>query len=174
VNENNAHRCSSTGSLVYFDTSVFDPRDGVSEADESLVLDAIYSQRFRLVFDLDCFFEPLLAFRGLARNEVPRAALQLERILKWCDRRRAVNSAQNLLTQAVLSYVGHPDRPEEFLIGKREFDSEIAKWDRDRSPKTAFWQEVAHSLQSEREHFEESFTQLLRQLGPRDGFKPGG
>ena len=54
---------SSTGSLVYFDTNVFDPRDGIPEAEESLVLDAIFSQRFRLVFDLDCFLEPLIAFR---------------------------------------------------------------------------------------------------------------
>jgi hypothetical protein len=59
-------------------------------------------------------------------------------------------------------------------MGRREFDGEIGKWDRDLSPRNSIWREVAHGLRSEREHFKDSFTQLLRQLGQRDGFKPGG
>jgi hypothetical protein len=35
------------------------------ERQESLVLVPLRSQGFRLIFDLGCFLEPLLAFRGL-------------------------------------------------------------------------------------------------------------
>jgi hypothetical protein len=61
--------------LVYFDTNVFDPRDGVSEAAEPFILNALLGQRIRLVFDLDCFLEPLLTFQGLASDATPRASL---------------------------------------------------------------------------------------------------
>jgi hypothetical protein len=162
--------------LVYFDTNVFDPRDGVAEADEDLVLDALRSQRFRLVFDLDCFLEPLLAFQGLPAAVVPRAARQLERMLKWCDRRRTVTAPQWLLAQSVLSYSGHRARVEEFLDREQldqQVERELTDWDGDCSPRSTFWQAIASDAQREREGFRTSFTNLLQELGPRDRFAPG-
>jgi hypothetical protein len=107
--------CNATGMLVYFDTNVFDPRDGVAEAKEPLILSALSSKRFRLVFDLDCFLEPLLAFQELGVDAAPRAMRQLERMLKWCDHRRIVTSPEWLMAQAVLYYSGHHVHVEEFL-----------------------------------------------------------
>lgn len=168
--------CSSTGVLVYFDTNVFDPRDGVAEAEEHLILDALRSQRFRLIFDLDCFLEPLLAFRQAASDATPRAARQLERMMKWCDRRRIIKVPQWLLAQAILSYSGRRARVDEFLDREQldeQVERELANWDRDHSPRNAFWQGIASDAQRERETFQASFTNLLQELGPRDGFAPG-
>jgi hypothetical protein len=152
---------------------VFDLRDGVTTADEPLILEAIHSGRFRLVFDLYLFLEPLLAFQGISASESLRAAVQLDRILKWCDRRRTANSAEALLVQAVLSCSGEALPSEEFLDGPRNFDTEIAKWDRNWSPRSEFWQEAAEGLRSERERYVQSFQRLLDELGPRDGFRAG-
>ena len=43
----------SSGLLVYFDTSVFDPNHGLPEGQASVVLAALRSEGFRLIFDLD-------------------------------------------------------------------------------------------------------------------------
>lgn len=168
----------AAGVLVYFDANVFDPRDDLTgvEDPDPLILDALRSQRIRLVFDLDCFLEPLLAFRGPASDAGPRAARQLERMLKWCDRRRIVASPQWLLAQAVLSYSGQPIRVEEFLNSEQldeQVRSELANWDQDLSPRKPFWQGIASDAQRERDSFQEGFVNLLRELGPRDGFAPG-
>ena len=164
---------NSTGALLYFDTNVFDPRDGVPKAKEPLILNVLHSQRFHLVFDLDCFLEPLLAFQGLANDATPRAARQLERMLEWCDHRRIVTPPQLLLVQSVLWYSGLRPSVEEFLNIPEQVGRELANWDRDRSPRNAFWQGIASDAQRERESFRASFTTLLQELGPRDGFAPG-
>ena len=164
---------NSTGALLYFDTNVFDPRDGVPKAKEPLILNVLHSQRFHLVFDLDCFLEPLLAFQGLANDATPRAARQLERMLKWCDHRRIVTPPQLLLVQSVRWYSGLWPSVEEFLSIPEQVGRELANWDRDRSPRNAFWQGIASDAQRERESFRASFTTLLQELGPRDGFAPG-
>jgi len=164
------------GLLVYFDTSVFDPDHGLREVQESLVLAALRSQRFRLMFDLDCFLEPLLAFRRIATDATPKAARQLERMLKWCDLRRIVRPAEWLLTQAVHSYSGHCARVEEFLDREQldeQVERELKNWDSVRSPRSTFWQSIAGDAQRERDHFKHSFKSLLQDLGPRDGFSPG-
>jgi len=165
-----------SGLLVYFDTSVFDPNHGLPKGQESLVLTALRSQGFRLIFDLDCFLEPLLAFRGLSGDVIPKAAQQLERMLKWCDLRRIIGPAEWLLTQSVLSYSGSCARVEEFLNWENLDDQperELKNLDSVRSPRNAFWQSLAGDIQRERERFEDSLTNLLRELGPRDGFSPG-
>jgi hypothetical protein len=168
--------CSYAGILVYFDTNVFDPRDGVPEAAEPVILNALLSQRLRLVFDLDCFLEPLLEFRGPPSDPAPRAARQLERMLKWCDLRRIVRPAQSLLEQAVLSYARDRAQIEAFLNSGQldeQVERELANWDRNRSPRSALWQAIASDTQRERASFHATFTNLLRDLGPRDGFAPG-
>jgi hypothetical protein len=166
----------NSGLLVYFDTSVFDPNHGLPKGQESLVLTALRSQGFRLIFDLDCFLEPLLTFRGLPGDVIPRAAQQLERMLKWCDLRRIVGPAEWLLTQSVLSYSGSCARIEEFLNWEHlddQLERELKNWDPVRSPRNPFWQSLAGDIQRERERFENSFTNLLQELGPRDGFSSG-
>ena len=168
---------NSTGALLYFDTNVFDPRDGVPEAKEPLILNVLHSQRFHLVFDLDCFLEPLLAFQGLANDATPRrAARQLERMLEWCDHRRIVTPPQLLLVQSVRWYSGLQPRVEAFLDREKlneQVGRELANWDPVRSPRKAFWQEIASDAQRERQISQDSFTTLLQELGPRDGFAPG-
>ena len=167
----------TSGLLVYFDTNVFDPDYGLREAQESLVLDALRSQRFRLIFDLDCFLEPLLAFRRATSDATLRAARQLERMLKWCDLRRTVIPAEWLLVQAVLSYSGRCARAEQFLNREQldqQVERELKDWDSVRSPRSTFWQSIARDAQREREHYHDSFTQLLQELGPGDGFSQGG
>lgn len=166
----------SSGLLVYFDTSVFDPNHGLPEGQESLVLSAVRSQGFRLIFDLDCFLEPLLAFRGLTGDVIPKAAQQLERMLKWCDLRRIVGPAEWLLAQSVLSYSESCARVEEFLNWENlddQLERELKNWDSVRSPRNAFWQSLAGDIQRERDRFEDSSENLLQELGPRDGFSPG-
>ncbi len=176
VSESPLLQYGSTGVLVYFDTNVFDPRDGVTEEKEHLILNALRSQRFRLVFDLDCFLEPLLAFQGLASDVMPRAACQLERMVKWCDRRRVVKTAASLLEQAVISYSRGLAQVEPFLDRKQldeEIEKELTNWDRERSPQSALWQAIASDVQRARESFRANFMNLLQELGPRDGFAPG-
>ena len=87
-----------------------------------------------------------------------------------------MNSAESLLARAVLAFCGQSPSEEEgeFLNGWREFDNEIAEWDKDRSPRSPFWQEIARGLRGERKRFAKSTTGLLQELVPRDGFKPGG
>lgn len=166
----------TSGILVYFDTSVFDPDHGLQEAQEFLVLDGLCSQRFRLIFDLDCFLEPLLAFRAINTEATPKAARQLERMLKWCDLRRIVGLPEWLLADAVLLYSGRSVRVKEF-VDKGQLDQEIERelkdWDSARSPRSTFWQSVAHDVQCDRERYQKSITQLLQELGPRDGFSQG-
>jgi hypothetical protein len=166
----------TSGTLVYFDTSVFDPDHGLQEAQEFLALDALRSQRFRLIFDLDCFLEPLLAFRAITADASPKAARQLERMLKWCDLRRIVTHPEWLLAQAVLSYSGRRARVEEF-VDRGQLDEQVEKelkdWDSVRSPRNRLWQLIAQDAQHEREGYQKSITQLLQELGPRDGFSRG-
>jgi hypothetical protein len=167
----------TSGRLVYFDTSVFDPDHGLQDAQESLVLDALYSQRFRLVFDLDCFLEPLLAFRAIGADTTRKAERQLQRMLKWCDRRRVVGLPEWLLADAVLLYSGHNIRENEFVDRgqlDQELERELKDWDSVRSPRCTFWQSIAHDVQCDRERYQNSITQLLQELGPRDGFSQGG
>jgi hypothetical protein len=166
----------TSGTLVYFDTSVFDPDHGVQEAQESIVLDALRSQRFRLIFDLDCYLEPLLAFRAIADDATPKAARQLQRMLKWCDLRRIVKLPQWLLAEAVLLYSGRGVRVKEFLDRGQldpEIQTELKDWDSVRSPRSPFWQSIAHDAQGDRESYQKSITELLQELGPRDGFSQG-
>jgi hypothetical protein len=166
----------TSGLLIYFDTSVFDPDHGLLEAQDPLVLAALRSQRLRLIFDLDCFLEPLLAFRGITTDATPKAERQLARMLKWCDLRRIVGPAEWLLTQAVLSYAGRCRRVEEFLNREQldeQVERELKNWDSVSSPRSTFWQSIAGDTQRERERFEDSFTNLLQDLGPRGGFSPG-
>jgi hypothetical protein len=116
-----------------FDTSVFDPDHGLQEAQEPLVLDALRSQRLRLIFDLDGFLEPLLAFGAItAADATPKAARQLQRMLNWCDLRRVVRVPEWLLADAVLSYAGRAGRVEEFLNAGQldeEIERELRDWD---------------------------------------------
>jgi hypothetical protein len=161
--------------IVYFDTNVFDPRDGVPEEAEHFVLNALRSQQFRLLFDLDCFLEPLLAFRESARD-AQRAERQLERMLKWCDLRRMVRPAPSLLEEAVLSYAANRNRVEMFVNRGQlyeEIERELTNWDRERSPRSEFWQRIASDAQRDRENFQTSFSSLIHELGPRDGFALG-
>lgn len=176
VTENNSLRLGRAGTLVYFDTNVFDPIHGVSEAQENLILGAIRSQRFRLVFDLDCFLEPLLTFRAVSTELTGKASGQLTRMLKWCDLRRIVRPAETLLAQAVLSYSVRRARVEEFLDSEQldeQVKRELQNWDAVGSPQSKFWQSITRNVQRERERYERSFTDLLEELGPRDGFSPG-
>jgi hypothetical protein len=167
----------TSGVLGYFDTSVFDPDHGLQEAQEPLVLDALRSQRLRLIFDLDCFLEPLLAFGAItAADATPKAARQLQRMLNWCDLRRIVRVPEWLLADAVLSYAGRAGRVEEFLNAgqpDQEIERELRDWDSVRSPRSPFWQSIARDTQRDRARYQNSTTQLLQELGPRDGFSQG-
>jgi hypothetical protein len=161
------------GQLIYFDTNIFDPVSGLKGRQEFLVSHALGSQQFRLVFDLDCFLEPLLAFRFANGSGATNAVGQLERMLKWCDRRRTVSLPQSILSQAVRSYSDGSVRIEEFLNGGQldpEVESELGNWDSERSPSNRVWFSVARDAESERCRFQKSLSDLLQQIGaPQPG-----
>jgi hypothetical protein len=61
-----------------------------------------------------------------------------------------------------------------FDQSKRHFDSPLEYVpDVLVEERNAFWQSLAGDIQRERERFEDSFTNLIQELGPRDGFSPG-
>lgn len=167
----------AAGTLIYFDTNVFDPRDGLSDADESLLLRALASQQLRLPFDLDCFLEALMAIAGQTPDCRGRAERHLDRMIRWCDRRRFIGSSWSLLEDTILAYCGFPTPPNHFLDRGQldpEVERNLAKWDPKCSPQNDFWRAIANDARDERERFRASFTTLLEQIGPRDGFRPGG
>jgi len=69
-------RRPSHGSLVYFDTNVFDPKHGLLESQEDLLHDAFGAGVFRVVSSIDCFVEPLLVFESGSAEDRKKAAIQ--------------------------------------------------------------------------------------------------
>jgi len=169
----NQERC---GCLIYFDTNVFDPHHGLPAAREHLVLGAIGSQRCRLVFDLDCFLEALLALRKIGADATPKARRQVERMLKWCDLRRIVTSADTLLAQAILSYSRGDARVREFVDKgqlEEQIDEGLRHWDSASSPQSRLWRSIIDDTQRDRDRYQKTISELLQKLGPRDGFRQG-
>lgn len=100
----------SYGWLVYFDTNVFDPKHGLLDAQEGVLHKAFATGLLRVVFGLDCFVEPLLVFESGSDEDRKKAAIQIQRMKRWCDLRRIVKPALQLLTDDIVSYAetGYP------------------------------------------------------------------
>jgi hypothetical protein len=163
------------GGLVYLDTNVFDPHHGITEGQEKSFLSSLRSRRLRIVFDLDCFFEPLVTLQSAAKPSI-KARRKLERMLKWCDLRRIVIPAEWLLRNTILSFSECSARIAHFIDkGKldEELERELKQWDSERFPCNKFLTSVAADVKGERSQFEYNFTRMLRELGPRDGVRPG-
>jgi hypothetical protein len=156
----------SYGCLVYFDTNVFDPKHGLLESQEDLLHNAFGAGVFRAVFSIDCFVEPLLVFESGSDEERKEASIQIQRIIRWCDLRRIVKPAHQLLTDDIVSYVETGQPAGAFLedVELRGIKLAVKQWDPAKSPGERDWQSIIRDAWNERDQFQSHMAEMLEEL----------
>jgi hypothetical protein len=149
------------GQLIYFDTNVFDPKSGFSDAQMTLIK-SMCDSPFRLVFGFDGLEEALI---GLDSAK-PEALEHVRRILDWPDPRLVAKPVDMLLPDDIVRYskgqrlspwLENPPlatvqkklrdlRPLAVQQLKREFAAEIDK------------------IRERRDHYVRSFEQTIHEL----------
>lgn len=161
--------CRSYGRLVYFDTNVFDPKHGLLESQENLLHNAFAAGVFRAVCSIDCFVEPLLVFESGSDEDRKKTAIQIQRILRWCDLRRIVKPADRLLTDDIVSYAdtGHPAGAFLEDVELRAIISAFRQWNPAKSPGKRDWQSIIRDAGNERDQFQSQMAEMLEELRRR-------
>ena len=90
--------------LVSFDTNVFDPRDGITNVQETSLLSALANQRIRIPFQIDCFEECLLGLQSPNSGGAEKVGSQIRRLHEWCDYRRITKTADLMLVDDIRAY----------------------------------------------------------------------
>jgi hypothetical protein len=88
------------GERIYFDTNVFDPTTGISDAQLAVIRDSCRGT-LRLVFGVECFEEALL---NLDSSESNKAFEHLRRIVQWSDDRLIAKPVDELICDDIIAY----------------------------------------------------------------------
>ncbi len=103
--------------LLYFDTNIYDCRDGLREEEAAPVLAALANRGIRIVMGLDCFEECLIGLESAKGTDEKKILRELRRLIDWSGLRRIAKPTDLMLLDDVRAYVatGQPSGP--FLEG---------------------------------------------------------
>lgn len=155
--------------LVSFDTNVFDPRDGITNVQETSLLSALANQRIRIPFQIDCFEECLLGLQSPNSGGAEKVGSQIRRLHEWCDYRRITKTADLMLVDDIRAYSDGNGPAGGFLEGgPQRWVAASLRAFRNQSAEQLYddWHDQIDEVRRRREQFRRTTLQTVEELRP--------
>jgi len=155
--------------LLSFDTNVFDPRDGITDEQETSLLSALASRRVRIPFQIDCFEECLLGLESGKPGAGEKVLLQIRRLHEWCDYRRITKTADSMLVDDIRAYSCGNGPAGGFLEdGPQRWVAANLRALRNQSVEQLYgdWRDQIDEVRRRREKFRQTTLQTVGELRP--------